>query len=93
MNASGEHELLTAWSTVLQNRVKRESVICRNNMLKTKRKHQAEEVQRTVELSTNSRGASLSHKLLKFNNKFCSLLTKMHLDKKNPSEQNKTELT
>lgn len=53
-NPSGEHELLTAWCTVLHNRVKRESVICRNNMLKTKRKHQAEEVQRAVELSTNS---------------------------------------
>lgn len=79
----------------LNNSVKRESVSCRNNVLKTKRKHQ-EEVQGAVELLTNrSRGASISHKLLKFINKFCSLETKMSLDKKkkkNPSEQNRTHL-
>lgn len=40
---------ITAWCTVLHNRMKRESVICRNDMLKAKRKHQAEEVQRAVE--------------------------------------------
>lgn len=38
----------------MHNKVKRENVICRNNVLKTKRKHQAEKIQRAVELSTSS---------------------------------------